>query len=75
MYEAELAQVNGTIKRLSHSRGETGGYASTLIFDYGIDRLTLNKTGLSNTTVDRLYRQFFVATSGFLQTIKECLDE
>ena len=46
-----------------------------MMFDYGVDRLTLNKSGISNENVDRLYRQLFVVTSGFLKTIQDILKE
>lgn len=60
---------------MNTAKGETNGYSTSLMFDYGIDRLTLNKSGISNSTVDRLYRQYFVTTTGFLQTIQEVLNE
>ena len=63
------------MKRLNNPRCETGGLSASMMFDYGIDRLTLNKTGISNENVDRLYRQLFLTTTGFLKTIQDVLNE
>lgn len=44
------------------------------MFEYGIDRLTMNRVGISNQNVDRIYRQLFMTTSGFLSTLDEILE-
>ena len=73
--EAEYFKVDGTVKRLNNARGQTGSFSSGMMFDYGIDRLTLNKSGVSNENVDRLYRQLFVTTTGFLQTVEDIVKD
>ena len=40
---------------------------------YGIDRLTLNKTGLSESTITRIYRCLFVYSTGFHQLLTSLL--
>lgn len=54
--EAEFFKIKGTLKRFNNPRGQTGNFSASMMFDYGIDRLTLNKSGISNENVDRLYR-------------------
>ena len=66
--------VKFTIKRNKKAQG-AAGIASGLCFEYGIDRLTLNNSGISSESTDKLYRSFFVTTVGFLNTIKELLKE
>ena len=40
---------------------------------YGIDRLTLSKGGISDDTIDRIYRSLFVYSVGFHELMKTCL--
>lgn len=39
--------------------------------EYGIDRLTLSNTGISNENIDKLYRSFFVTSVGLFSNLKE----
>lgn len=41
------------------------------MYDYYIDRITLNTAGITNEQCDKLYRALFVNTIGFFGTIKE----
>jgi len=38
---------------------------------YGIDRFTLTQGGLSNDSVDRVYRGLFVYSVGFYENLKK----
>jgi len=75
LQESEFFEIRGTIKRTKKAQGAAAGIASGLCFEYGIDRLTLNNSGISSESTDKLYRSFFVTTVGFLNTIKELLKE
>ena len=63
--EAEANDVPGTIKRINKGAGPSGGGKQSHCIEYGIDRLTLNNTGISNPTINKLYRCMFVNTMGF----------
>ena len=41
------------------------------MYEYYIDRITLNTAGINNEQCDKLYRALFVNTIGFFGTIKE----
>jgi hypothetical protein len=62
--EAEHFEIPGVIVKPKHKHP---------IARYGIDRLTLCKGGISDETVDRIYRSLFVYSVGFYELIKTCL--
>ena len=72
--EAEFFNITNTVKRKSKAsediRDTRDGKVSCAV-DYGIDRITLKETGIPNESIDSLYRQLYVCTIGFLNTIKE----
>ena len=65
--EAEYFDVRGTIKRKPNegTSNISVGKVQAVCMDYGIDRLTLNNTGISNESIDKLYRCLFSTTLGF----------
>ena len=42
---------------------------------YGVDRMELFNSGLSNEMIDRMYRQLFVHSFGFFETMKNSLSQ
>ena len=69
--EAEYFDIRGSIKR----HQGTSDKIQNICMEYGIDRLTLNNTGISNESVDKLYRALFTTTIGFYSQLKEILDQ
>ena len=66
--EAEYFDVRGCIQRTATEGGGSSastGKVVTVCMDYGVDRLTLNNTGISNESIDKLYRCLFTTTMGF----------
>lgn len=63
LMEAQLLNIRGTLKK--NIRAING--RANICIDYGIDRLTLKNTGLTNFDIDKLYRMMFVNTSGFFR--------
>jgi hypothetical protein len=43
--------------------------------EYGIDRLTLSNTGISNENIDKLYRSFFVTSVGLFSNLKQLIEQ
>jgi 2-hydroxychromene-2-carboxylate isomerase len=43
------------------------------LFDYAIDRVTLEAAGVSDVYIDKLYRALFVNTMGFYSLINEII--
>ena len=72
--EAEGYGLPGIIKRDIKGAGVGGGKCAYCI-DYGIDRLTLNNTGINNRTIDVLYRTFFINTAGFYRSLEDAISE
>lgn len=70
--EAEYFNIPGILKRMRP--GEGGGRQSKCM-EYGIDRLTLNNTGISNDNIDKLYRSFFVTSVGLFSQIKTLIEQ
>lgn len=62
--QAEHFEIPSVIKKPSHKNPITR---------YGIDRLSLSKGGISDETIDRIYRSLFVHSVGFHELIKSCL--
>ncbi|CAI2361027.1 unnamed protein product [Moneuplotes crassus] len=62
--QAEHFEIPSVITKPSHKKPITR---------YGIDRLTLSKAGISDETIDRIYRSLFVHSVGFHELIKTCL--
>lgn len=63
--EAEFCGVPGSFK-VNKANGDT-----VAMQDYSIDRITLGNSGISEATIDNLYRSLFVYTVGFYNKIKE----
>ena len=40
---------------------------------FGVDRMTLNKAGITNESIDRIYRSLFVYSVGFYEMLKSAL--
>ena len=49
--------------------------ANNKTLEYGIDRLTLVNTGLTNEDIDKLYRTLFVNTAGLFHQINEVIQK
>lgn len=62
--EAEHLEIPSVIIKPQHKKP---------IARYKIDRLTLIEGGISEETIDRIYRSLFVYSVGFHQLIKSCL--
>lgn len=74
--EAEYFDVPGSIRRnATEGGGGSTGRVQTVCMDYGIDRLTLNNTGISNESIDKIYRSLFTTTVGFFSQLKEILQQ
>ena len=43
------------------------------VFRYNIDRMTLMKGGISNDSINRIYRSLFVYSVGFYDLINKCM--
>ena len=67
--EAEFYKLRNTL-RLQRAKGST-----VALQDYLIDRVILGASGLSESTIDRLYRSLFVYTVGFYSQIKDMVSE
>jgi len=63
--EAEHLDIPGVILKPEHKLP---------VARYSIGRLELNKAGIPNEMVDRIYRALFVYSVGFYEMIKKCLD-
>lgn len=61
LQEAEHFEIPGAIVKPKHKKP---------IARYGIDRLTLANGGISDETIDRIYRSLFVYSVGFHELIK-----
>jgi len=70
--ESEGYAIPGTVKRGTKGAEISGGKCAYCI-EYGIDRLTLNNTGINNRTIDVLYRTFFINTLGFFTSLEDCI--
>ena len=64
LHEAEQLEIPGVIIKPKHKNPITR---------YGVDRLTLAKGGISDETIDRVYRSLFVYSVGFHELMKTCL--
>jgi hypothetical protein len=73
--EAEYFNISGILKRHTPGDGGATGGKQTKCMEYGIDRLTLNNTGISNENIDKLYRSFFVSSVGLFSQLKTLLDQ
>jgi golgin subfamily B member 1 len=65
LHEAEQFEIPGVIVKPRHKNP---------IARYGIDRLTLARGGISDETIDRVYRSLFVYSVGFHELMKTCLE-
>lgn len=65
LVDAEHLDIPGIMLKPAHKNP---------ISRYGIDRITLNKAGIPNDTVDRIYRALFVYSIGFFELMKNCLE-
>ena len=72
---AENFQIPGVIKRNIQGSGPSNGGKCSHCIEYGIDRLTLNNTGISNCTIDQLYRQLFNNTLGFFNSLEDIMKQ
>ena len=70
--EAKLLNLPGSILKNGENSGSSGKRGACV--EFGVDRLTLLNTGISNEGVDKLYRSLFATTVGFYQIIKEVID-
>jgi hypothetical protein len=73
--EAEYFQIPGILKRERPGDGNGAGGRQSKCMEYGIDRLTLNNTGISNENIDKLYRSFFVTSVGLFTNLKELIEQ
>lgn len=64
LQEAEYFGIPGVLKKLKPGEGPSAGGRQATSTEYGIDRLTLLNTGISNENIDKLYRSFFVTSVG-----------
>ena len=73
--EAEAFDINGCIQRVRAGEGSANGGKQTKCIEYGIDRLTLGNTGISNASIDKMYRSLFVTTMGFYSQLNELIEQ
>jgi hypothetical protein len=73
--EAEYFSIPGILKRERPGDGNGAGGRQSKCMEYGIDRLTLNNTGISNENIDKLYRSFFVTSVGLFSQMKSLVDQ
>lgn len=64
LLDAEHLDIPGVILKPEHKNP---------IARYQIDRLGLNNCGVSNESVDRIYRGLFVYSIGFYEMLQKCL--
>ena len=62
--EAEYFGIPGVLQKHRVGEGSGAGGRQSKSMEYGIDRLTLNNTGISNDSIDKLYRSFYITTVG-----------
>ena len=62
--EAEYFAIPGVLNKNRQGEGSGAGGRQSKSMEYGIDRLTLNNTGISNESIDKLYRSFYITTVG-----------
>jgi len=63
--DAEHLDIPGVVLKPEHKNP---------ISRYEIDKLTLHKAGISDETIDRIYRALFVYSVGFYELMRKCLE-
>jgi hypothetical protein len=72
--EAEYFGIPGVLKRDRIGEGSGAGGRQSKSMEYGIDRLTLNNTGISNESIDKLYRSFYITSVGLFTQMKNLIN-